>query len=92
MQDEYLQSMQQESDSVKCHLEAYRLHTKLQMNEESVAHQSKILEFNEQAKQFAECKKQFQEEEVQRMLREAQWKQIENNARLKGLHRTQQLK
>ncbi len=49
------------------------------MNEESVMHQSKILQFNEHAKQF-------QEEEVQRMLHEAEWKQKENDARLKVLH------
>ncbi len=56
-------------------IEAYRVRTKLQMNEESVVHQWKILEFNEQAKQFTEHKKQSQEEEVQITLREAQWKQ-----------------
>ncbi len=42
MQEEYLLSMQHESDSVKRNLEAYRQHTELQMNEESVVHQSKI--------------------------------------------------
>ncbi len=92
MQDEYVQQAQQESDSIKRQLEAYRMHTKLQMNEESVAHQSKILECNEQVKLFAERKKQFQEEEEQRTLREAQWKQKENNVRLKGLQCIQQFK
>ncbi len=62
------------------------------MNEESVAHQSKILEFNEQSKQFIARKKQFEEEETQRLLREAEWTQKENNARLKGLQHTQPLK
>ncbi len=50
------------------------MHTKRQMNEESVVHQSKILEFNEQLKQFAARKKQFEEDEAQRLLCEAEWK------------------
>ncbi len=55
------------------------------MNEELVAHQSKILEFNEQLKQFAAHKKQFEADEAQRLQREAEWKQKENNAWLKEL-------
>ncbi len=61
-QDEYLQQTQQESNTIKRQLEAYRVCTKLEMNEELLVHQSKILEFNEQVKLFAEHKKQFQEE------------------------------
>ncbi len=79
-QEEFLQSVQQESDNVKCNLEHYQQCTELQMNKESVAHQLRILQFNE-------CMntKQFQEEELQRTLHEAQWKQKENDERLKVL-------
>ncbi len=75
MQDEHVQLAQEEQDSIKCQTEAYRVRTELAMNEELVVHQSKILEFNEQSKQFAAHKKQFEEDEAQRLLHEVEWKQ-----------------
>ncbi len=57
------------------------------MNEEWVVHQSKVLEFNEKSKQFAARQKQFEADEAQRLLHEAEWKQKENAEWLKSAQR-----
>ncbi len=97
-QDEYVQAVQDECDSIKHNTEAYWQHTELEMNEDLVMHQSKILKFNEQSKTFAEKarkfpahEKQFEVDEAQRLLCEAEWKQKENNVWLQELQCIQQL-
>ncbi len=90
-QDEYVRAAQNECDAIKRNTEAYRQRTELQMNEEQVAHQSKILEFNEQSKSFEARKRQFEVDEAQRQLREAEWMRKEKSEQLKALQRSQQL-
>ncbi len=68
-----MHAAQEESDAIKRNTEDFRLRTELAMNDERVAHQSKILQFNEKSKQFAARQKQFDADEVQRLLREAEW-------------------
>ncbi len=72
-QDEFMHAAQDESDVIKCNAENFRMCTELAINEEQVAHQLKILEFNEQSKIFEARKKQFEADEVQRLLHEAEW-------------------
>ncbi len=84
-QAEFVQVVQDECDIIKHNTEAYRQCSECQMNEEQVAHQSKVLEFNEQSKVFAAHKKQFEADEVQTVLHEAEWKQKENNEQLRRL-------
>ncbi len=55
------------------------MHTELAINEEQVAHQSKILEFNKQSNNYEVHKRQFKADEAQRLLREAEWQQRENS-------------
>ncbi len=76
MQEEFLQSVRQEVDTEKQSLKSYRQRTGCKMNEVLVMHQSKILQFNE-------CMQQFQIEEMQRTLHEAEWKGREQSERLK---------
>ncbi len=81
---------QEESDAIKHNAEDFRVCTELTMNEEQIVHQSKILEFNKKLKQFAARKKQFDADEAQRLLHEAEWQQRENIERLKELQCSQQ--
>ncbi len=83
-QDEFMRAAQDESDVIKCSTENLRMCTELAINEEQVAHQSKILEFNEQSKIFEARKKQYEADKAQRLLREAEWKQKENTEGLKN--------
>ncbi len=46
-QDEYVCLAQEESNVIKRNAKNFRMHTELTIHEEQVAHQSKILEFNE---------------------------------------------
>ncbi len=74
-QDEYVRQAQEDSDAIKCGTENFRMRTEFTMNEEQVAHQSRILEYNERTKSFDTRKKQFEAEEVQRLLCKAEWQQ-----------------
>ncbi len=47
-QDKYVRMAQEEGDVIKCGAEDFQMRTELATNEEQVAHQSKILEFNKQ--------------------------------------------
>ncbi len=90
-QDEYVHQAQEESDAIKCGTENFRVCAEFAMNEEQVAHQSRILEYNEQTKNFEARKKQFEADEALRLLREAEWQQRENSEWLKGLQHSRQL-
>ncbi len=85
-----MHAAQEESDAIKCNAEDFRMRTELAMNDERVAHWLKILEFNEKSKQFAVHQKQFDADEAQRLLREAEWRQKENSEWLKELQCSQQ--
>ncbi len=67
-QDEYLQSVQSEADAVRKMANNFRIMNERAMNEMAITQQSKILQFNERAKEF-------QLEEVKRKAREAEWAQ-----------------
>ncbi len=72
-QEGLMQTVQEESDEIMCNAEDFQVRSELAMNQEWTAHQSKILEFNEEAKRFAARREQFEVDEAQRQLCEAEW-------------------
>ncbi len=86
-----MQLAQAESDEIMHNAEDFRVRSKLAMNKEWTAHQAKILEFNERAKQFAAHQEQFEVDEAQRWLCEAEWQQREKSEQLRALQCSLQL-
>ncbi len=90
-QEEFVLTVQREDAAIQRDMEVCRQRAEREMNEERIAHQLRILEFNEQSKQFAACQKQYETDEAQRLSHEAEWKQRANNEWLKKLQCIQQL-